>query len=30
MIVEFNKDMMKKYEMNDMGLLYYFLGMEIN
>ena len=30
MIAEFKKDMMKKYEMNDMGLLHYFLGMEID
>ena len=29
MIADFKKDMMKRYEMNDMGLLHHFLGMEI-
>jgi hypothetical protein len=29
MIEEFKKDMVKKYEMGDMGLLYYFLGIEV-
>ena len=29
MIEEFKKDMVKKYEMSDMGLLRHFLGMEI-
>ncbi|KAK2981146.1 hypothetical protein RJ640_028512 [Escallonia rubra] len=30
MIKDFRKEMMKKYEMNDMGLLKHFLGMEIH
>ena len=30
MIEEFKEDMMKKYEMNDLGLLHYFLGIEIH
>jgi hypothetical protein len=29
MIEEFKKDMVKKYEMYDMGLLHYFLGIEV-
>jgi len=29
MIEEFKKDMVKKYEMSDMGLLHYFLGIEV-
>lgn len=29
MIEEFRREMMMKYEMSDLGLLYYFLGMEI-
>ncbi len=29
MIEEFKKDIVKKYEMSDMGLLYYFLGIEV-
>ena len=29
MIEEFKKDIVKKYEMSDMGLLRHFLGMEI-
>ena len=28
MIEEFKREMMKKYEMSDMGLLHHFLGME--
>ena len=30
MIEEFKEDMMKKYEMSDLGLLHYFLGIEIH
>ncbi|KAK2969370.1 hypothetical protein RJ640_000642 [Escallonia rubra] len=30
MIKDFRKEMMKKYEMNDMGLLKHFLGMEVH
>ncbi|KAL3534236.1 hypothetical protein ACH5RR_002697 [Cinchona calisaya] len=30
MITKFKKDMMKKYEMNDMRLLHHFLGIEID
>ncbi|XP_047320336.1 uncharacterized mitochondrial protein AtMg00810-like [Impatiens glandulifera] len=30
MINEFKTDMVKKYEMNDLGLLHYFLGIEID
>ena len=30
MMQEFKNDMMKKYEMNDLGLLHYFLGIEID
>jgi hypothetical protein len=29
MIEEFKKDMVKKYEMSDIGLLHYFLGIEV-
>jgi len=29
MIVDFKKDMMKRYEKNDMGLRHHFLGIEI-
>ncbi|XP_058211421.1 uncharacterized mitochondrial protein AtMg00810-like [Rhododendron vialii] len=29
MIEDFKRDMMKKYEMSDLGLLHYFLGIEI-
>jgi hypothetical protein len=29
MIEEFKKDMVNKYEMSDMGLLHYFLGIEV-
>lgn len=29
MIRDFKNDMMQKYEMNDMGLLHYFLGIEV-
>ena len=29
MVEEFKKEMMKKYGMSDLGLLYYFLGIEI-
>ena len=29
MIKEFKKDMMRRYEMSDMGLLHHFLGIEI-
>ncbi|KAJ4764255.1 polyprotein [Rhynchospora pubera] len=30
MMHEFKNDMMKKYEMNDLGMLHYFLGIEID
>ena len=30
MMHEFKNDMMRKYEMNDLGLLHYFLGIEID
>lgn len=30
MIQQFKKDMMSTYEMNDMGLLHYFLGIEVS
>jgi Reverse transcriptase (RNA-dependent DNA polymerase) len=30
MMHEFKNDMMKKYEMNDLCLLYYFLGIKID
>ena len=29
MVKEFRKEMMKKYEMSDLGLLHYFFGIEI-
>ena len=29
MILEFKKEIMRKYEMSDLGLLHYFLGIEI-
>ena len=29
MIEEFEKDMVNKYKMSDMGLLHYFLGIEV-
>ena len=30
MIEDFKRDMMNKYEMSDLGLLYYFLGIEVS
>jgi Reverse transcriptase (RNA-dependent DNA polymerase) len=30
MMHEFKSDMMKKYEMNDLSLLHYFLGIKID
>ncbi|KAL9266033.1 Retrovirus-related Pol polyprotein from transposon TNT 1-94-like protein, partial [Drosera capensis] len=30
MIAEFKSDMMKRYEMNDLGVLHHFLGIEIH